>query len=291
MTKTRLPTVAAILGACVGIASFATLHLLLAGTVDPLRDPVSAYALVPVGDGLFAAGALGYAVSCAVLALPGREGARRYTAARALSAVTSVMFVLVVAFPTDAGPAVSSIGGQIHRYAAGAAFIGMTLLGFARSRPGGAARGWTAVLTGLSAATLLLTTVNTFAPGLADGGAWRGAPQRILLVIHAVMLIVLALDRGRARNETADRSRDAARTRWAFWRQAGPQYLAGRPVVAAAIGERHTSHRAEVSLRSDMPLPVSLRSFVMASGRSPAKMMFMSRRLPASSWRCAAMAT
>ena len=231
---------AATAGAGAGLAGFAVLHLLMADVVDPLRDPVSAYALTQPGSALFAVGALGYALACLVLAVrTGLGGTVRW-----LLGVTGLMFVLVVLFPTDAGAEVSTVAGQVHRYAAGAAFVMLTLAGAGCARDR-----WTMpVLTTLSAAMLVVTALNTFAPWLADGGDWRGLPQRGLLVVHAAMVVAVAWRDRHVRNETAARLRAALRARWAFWRQAVPQYLAGRPVVAVRMAEPHTSQRGKVSL-------------------------------------------
>jgi hypothetical protein len=180
----------AAVAATAGITSFALLHVLMADIVDPLRQPVSSYALTQPGTTLFATGALGLAAACAILA---GIGAPRHTGVRVLLALTSVMFVLVVMFRTDAGTDVSSIGGQVHRYAAGAAFVLLTLVGLwstrHRSAPTGPAVTW---LTVLSALILLVTTLNTFLPDLADGGQWRGLPQRVLLVVQSLLIMVLA---------------------------------------------------------------------------------------------------
>lgn len=207
MTKTRVLAWTAVAGGATGLASFAALHLFMAGQVSPLRDPVSGYALAAPGSVLFPLGAFGFAVACAALAMnrarPPWPGVVRSGVVRPLLGAASVMFVLVVLFPTDSGVAVSSFGGQVHRYAAGAAFVLMTVVGYAGAlRPGDArTRRWLVVLTAISAATLLVTTLNTFLPELADGGQWRGMPQRVLLVVQALMIFVMAAATARRRGE------------------------------------------------------------------------------------------
>ncbi|MGH8791928.1 MAG: DUF998 domain-containing protein [Stackebrandtia sp.] len=195
--KTRFAGVAAVAGAVVGMASFGLMHVLMAEEVNPVRQPVSAYALASPGDALFVAGASGLAVACAALAVGGR-GPARQASVRLLLAVTSAMLVLAAAFPTDSGVNVSTVGGQIHRYSAGAAFVLITLAGFAacvrgrREDVSAAARRATMLLTVVCAATFLVTTVNTFLPELADGGQWRGLPQRVLLAAQSLLIVTLA---------------------------------------------------------------------------------------------------
>lgn len=178
----------ACLAALVGIAGFAWLHLGFGDVVDPVRHPVSSYALDPVGEIGFAAGALGMAVACGALAV-------RFSTQPVLSRSlvgAAVMYVLVVVFPTDAGVDVSTVSGQIHRYAAGVAFVAMTLAAVATVRVLGRQR-WVGFFAVASVALLLLTTVNTFLPELADGGAWRGVPQRLLLAVHLGFLLCVVI--------------------------------------------------------------------------------------------------
>lgn len=186
-TVLRLLDLIAGLAALVSLAGFVWLHVGFADVVNPIRQPVSAYALDPVGEIGFAFGAIGMAVACGALAL-------RYThwaLPRWLLVGSSVMYVLVVVFPTDSGVEVSSIAGEVHRYAAGAAFVAMTVLAAVLAR-GGNRRPIT-VLAIASAALLSVTTINTFVPGLADGGAWRGVPQRLLLAVHICFLLSLVV--------------------------------------------------------------------------------------------------
>ncbi len=173
--------------ALVGLAAFFGLHVGFYDVVDPVRQPVSSYALVPFGEIGFAAGALGTAVACGALALrfDGDVLPRR------LLLLSAGMYVLVVVCPTDTGVEVSSLSGQVHRYAAGVAFGVMTLLTvvMAVSRGGRSLR----FFAGASVLLLVTTIVNTFLPGLADGGAWRGVPQRALLAVHIGFLLWLVI--------------------------------------------------------------------------------------------------
>gem|GEM_PF-3337474 len=182
----------AAVAALIALAGFGFLHGYLAEVVDPVRQPVSSYALTEPGAIGFAVGALGMAAAGGALAL--RFAGRAWVCWPLI--VSSAMYVLVVLFPTDAGVAVSTVGGQIHRYAAGVAFVAVTIVAMVAARRSG----WLLrVVAGSAVLMLLVTTVNTFLPQLADGGDWRGVPQRALLMIHIGLFLVLArrsVDRG-----------------------------------------------------------------------------------------------
>ncbi|GAA4917404.1 uncharacterized protein DUF998 [Stackebrandtia albiflava] len=186
----RMGGTATRIAAAVALAGFAFLHVAAADRVDPLRQPVSSYALGSPGDAVFAASAFAVAAACGLTALAFLGRSR--PAVWGLSGA-AVMYVLVVVFPTDAGVAVSTFAGQVHRYAAGAAFVGVTgvavwLAVTCRGGRHGVVLRWLAIV---SVVTLLITTVNTFLPWLADGGSWRGLPQRALLFVHIGFLWVM----------------------------------------------------------------------------------------------------
>jgi len=190
--------VAAVSGGLIAVACFVMLHLLMADVVDPLQQPVSSYALVSPGTALFGVGTLSIAAACAVLSYAGLGTAHQHRVRRLLGA-TAVMLTLVVVFRTDTGDTVTSMAGQIHRYAAGAAFVLLVLAAWLVCReltwaPTDRRLGaWMWGLTGLSVATLLLTALNTFLPEIAGGGDWRGLPQRALLLNQTAILIVMGL--------------------------------------------------------------------------------------------------
>lgn len=189
---------AAVSGGLVSLVCFVMLHLLMADVVDPLQQPVSSYALISPGTELFGLGTMSIAGACVLLAFVGL-GVPGQNRARAMLAATSVMLTLVVVFRTDAGDTVSSIAGQIHRYAAGAAFVLVVLAAASMCRELTGTAGdrrwgfWMWGLTVLSVATLLLTALNTFLPELAGGGDWRGLPQRALLLNQTLIVIVMGL--------------------------------------------------------------------------------------------------
>ncbi|SDE56295.1 Protein of unknown function [Glycomyces harbinensis] len=183
-------------GVAASQAGFAVMHLTQAGAVDPVATPVSAYALTWPGVLLFPLSVLSMASACAILAGRGvglaREGLIRF-----LLGATAVMLVCAAVFRTGTPESGLTWWAQIHRYSAGAAFVLLTVVAAlcaARMRgagvPGWVRRG-TWWVTAVAALTFLTTAVNTFLPGLADGGDWRGVPQRVLLVVLSALLWML----------------------------------------------------------------------------------------------------
>ncbi len=196
MFETRGATVAARTGVGIGAVSFAIMHLTQSDVVDPVATPVSSYALTWPGVVLFPLGVLSMALACAVLAVRGvglpREGFIRF-----LLGATVVMLVGAALFRTGSPMTALTVEAQIHRYTAGAAFVLLTLVGglatarMGQARMSPAARSGMLWATAASALTFLTTTVNTFLPWLADGGDWRGIPQRILLVTLSGLILAL----------------------------------------------------------------------------------------------------
>lgn len=175
--------------AVLSIVALALVHLISIGRVDPVEQTMSMYGVHPQSAGLFALGCTALAVACLALAhrlpRPGRPAA--YGAA--------VMLVLLVAFPTDTGDGPLSLSAQIHRYAAGAAFVLIALTMCAAVRHT-TSRGVLVALIAVAAIVLALTVIGAFAPDVAAISQWRGIPQRVLLLDYA---IAIALIGGRPR--------------------------------------------------------------------------------------------
>lgn len=188
--------VVAVSGALLGAVCFLIMHLAMTDVVDPFQQPVSSYALTSPGSALFALGTMAVALSCAVLARVGL-GLRDEALLRGSLAGAAVLLVLVVLFRTDTGDSVTSAAGQIHRFAAGGAFVLLACSGWmAWRRLAGTdqhAAVAVGVLTLLGFGALVLTGLNTFMPDLAGGGQWRGLPQRALLAIQTGLVVVLGL--------------------------------------------------------------------------------------------------
>jgi hypothetical protein len=219
----------AIAGGVVGIVSFTVMHLTMSEQVNPFRQPVSMYVLDFPGNVLFPLGVLGLAMSCLLLAVRGIRP-YRHIAARWLLAFASVMLVAVVVFRTDASEGVSSMVGEVHRYAAGASFTLLTSAGINICVRAGAEwpSRWPMVLTAISSATLIIITVNLFAPTLLEAAAWRGVPQRILLTVQAVLILLLATTpRHAGRRARLALTGTPVNTRqareWAFWEHNMPK--------------------------------------------------------------------
>ncbi|MGH8878408.1 MAG: DUF998 domain-containing protein [Stackebrandtia sp.] len=181
----------AVIAGLVTIVTFVALHVMEAETISVFKDPVSTYVLTDVGAKLFALGSLGLAGSCvAVLFGPlGSEAVPRWALGGAV-----VFLLLVVGFDTDAGATVSTVGGYVHRYAAGAVFVLITVAVIHTwRRQRGTAYG--RVMGVILFANLVLLVVNwsgTYQPHILDGGQWRGIPQRLLLVILVAAIVLMA---------------------------------------------------------------------------------------------------
>ncbi|WP_100449203.1 DUF998 domain-containing protein [Glycomyces xiaoerkulensis] len=200
MNRALLRTSAA--GVAVGALSFAIMHLTQSAQVDPVRSPVSSYALAFPGAVLFPTGVLGLALACAILAGRG-VGLPSDRSIRILLGVTVVMLVGAAVFRTGTAESGLTVGAQIHRYTAGAAFVMLTVvagLAALRMREAAAPPGVRRATLGaalISASMFAVTTVNTFLPDLADGGQWRGIPQRVLLMALSVLVWTLIVNSSR----------------------------------------------------------------------------------------------
>ncbi|MGH8794612.1 MAG: DUF998 domain-containing protein [Stackebrandtia sp.] len=188
----------AVVGAVVAAVGFLLLHLLMSGAVDPVSQPVSDYALVWPGNGLFAFGTLSLALSCTVLSVAGL-GLSRERPVRWLLGSAAGFLALVVVFPTDPGDVVTSVIGEIHRWAASGAFVAIILVGWSVGRriADDWWRRWLTFLTVLGTIALVLTAANTMLPDVADGGEWRGVPQRLLLAVELVLMTAVAASSAR----------------------------------------------------------------------------------------------
>ena len=201
--QTRAAELVATVCLVLSVASFALLHLTMSDVVNPVRTPVSMYALSFPGYVLFPTGTLGLALACAILAGRG-VGLPRDRFVRWLLAATALMLVLATVFHSGTPQSGLTWEAQIHRYTAGAAFVLLTVVAgicTALMREAGTAPAIRRALwwvTALASLTFLTTTINTFLPGIADGGDWRGVPQRVLLVVLSALVGLLIANSGRA---------------------------------------------------------------------------------------------
>ncbi|MEU5875508.1 DUF998 domain-containing protein [Glycomyces sp. NPDC047369] len=201
--RTRAAEVTAMSGIAASQAGFAVMHLTQAHDVDPVAIPVSAYAVTWPGVLLFPLSVIALAATCFILAMRG-VGLAREGFVRFLLGATAVMLVCAAVFRTGTPESGLTWWAQIHRYSAGAAFVLLTVVAgicAARMRHADApawVRHGTWWATVLAALTFLTTTVNTFLPGVLDGGDWRGIPQRVLLVVLSSLLWFLVANSIRA---------------------------------------------------------------------------------------------
>lgn len=171
------------------------LHLWMGELVDPVRRPVSLYALDAPGTVLFPVGVVGMAIGAFALSIAKpHHGARAHRLAQTALKMAGAMLVAVAVFPTDAGYQVASWSGQLHRYAAGLAFFLLSAIGCSyviRERGSTTARARAMrIVVGISASMFIVTVISTFVPAWLHAHSWSGIPQRVLLVSHALMLML-----------------------------------------------------------------------------------------------------
>ncbi|MBV1942538.1 DUF998 domain-containing protein [Streptomyces sp. BV286] len=113
----------------------ALLHLQPSGHVDPVEHTLSEYALHEGTAGLFTA-CVGAAAAGAAALLAGllRSPLPTGTAAPAALSVGCAGLVLSAVFPTDPKHGGSSLGGLVHRYAAGASLAALPAVGLLLAR-------------------------------------------------------------------------------------------------------------------------------------------------------------
>ena len=188
----------------VTVAVLVVLHVILADEVRINVDPVSVYAINTEGVLLFDLACMAFAVAC-VAVLFGHV--RFEPVPRWCLAGSAVALVLVVGFDTDAGMTVSTVGGYVHRYAAGVVFVLVTVATVHMwRRLSGTGLGRTLGILSLGNIVLLfLNVTGTYLPDVANGGQWRGIPQRLLLLTLVVSIVLLAfVPRPRRRRHALD---------------------------------------------------------------------------------------
>ncbi|ADD41861.1 DUF998 domain-containing protein [Stackebrandtia nassauensis] len=173
------------------MAILIAMHVIMADQVRVNIDPVSVFAINREGVLLFDLACLSIAVAC-VAVLFGPLGSERVT--RRCLAGSAVALLFVVGFDTDAGATVSSFSGYVHRYAAGAVFVMITVATahLWRRVPDPRLRRAFAVMTLINLVLLILNVWGTYLPDLAYGGQWRGIPQRLLVVSQVVSIVAMA---------------------------------------------------------------------------------------------------
>ncbi|WP_134325082.1 DUF998 domain-containing protein [Cumulibacter soli] len=183
-----LPSSLASIGALTAIAAMVAIHVLMAGSVDPVSQTLSMYGVATASSGLFA-------VACTALALAVVSLASHLPVMGRISAyLGAVMLELVVIFPTDAGSGALSLSAQIHRYAAAAAFVllAVAIMSYLPQCSARLRHSMLVILVGVALA-LLLTIAAALWPTLWSMDEWRGIPQRLLMFLEASAIAMFGL--------------------------------------------------------------------------------------------------
>ena len=173
-------------GLALSLACFIFLHVTMPH-VHPVHQPLSMFEIERQGQVAYVIACAGLTLACAALAKLHRRWLRIALAASAGA------FVLTVMFPTDPSDTMS-LAGQVHRYASGAAFWLVIVSGaiaaylLLRQHLGR----WMLSVTAVNFVLMCVVMLNTFLPELANGGDWRGVPQRLLLLGEGALLLMLA---------------------------------------------------------------------------------------------------
>lgn len=186
---------------CVALATSSIASLpVVVGEVDAVRQPLSDYAAVPGGFGLFALALGAMAVAATLLGTAvAHAGLPQVRMIRLLLGTWSAALVLVAAFPTNAPGTPPDLAAAVHRVAAAWALAVLPLAGWltglrARTAARWAAsaptiRGWSAA-TGVGGIAFLaghLPTVLGRAPYPV-----LGALEHLLYLAVAGLLLILA---------------------------------------------------------------------------------------------------
>lgn len=194
------------------------LHLLGAGSVDPLAHTVSDYVAVPEGYALLAVSSAALAVAGLLVAVAAWR--TRLPGAPALAALTAVWVIglgLVAAFPTNVGGAPADVSAVVHRWG-GALVLGLAPVIAMVVARGLVARGTRPVLlvrltvaTAALDAAFLLSHVPIVVLG-SPGFPLLGLVERVLYGLVIVLLPVTAgaLRRGAVTSQNSAASPAAA---------------------------------------------------------------------------------
>ncbi|MEU8250410.1 DUF998 domain-containing protein [Nonomuraea sp. NPDC048916] len=188
-----------VLSALAAMACLAYAEVTLPG--QPL---ISDYALVPGGMAPVLIGMLALAGACLFLAygLATREPART-AATRVLLMATAAGLMLSALFPTDPRFSdVSSLGGEIHRWAAAVVFTALPVAGWTLARAREVLPRWNLVravslTSALTLAAYLAAHPASFLSSLINGGAYYGLLERALVLSEIGLIVVMALTSAR----------------------------------------------------------------------------------------------
>lgn len=185
----------------VAFASTAVLHIVGAGSVDPVAQTISDYVAIPGGYALLGVAAFTLTAAGAVLAVGVcRVGLPRPGTPAALLWSWSVALLLLGVFPTNAPGTPPGLVAAVHRYAGAWAFAVLPVAGMLVARRLRDTPGWTRAATGLArlsvtTAVLSLTFLLAHIP-LVFGGTspvpLLGLVERALYAVLLVLLLAIA---------------------------------------------------------------------------------------------------
>ncbi|MFI7445676.1 DUF998 domain-containing protein [Nonomuraea indica] len=176
----------------------------------PEQPLLSDYALVPGGMLPVLAGLLALAGACLWLAygLTVREPART-AATRVLLLAAAAGLLLCAVFPTDPGVSqLSTVAGEIHRWAAAVVFTALPLAGWTLARrdtspPWANALRALSVTSALALAGFLFAHPASFTSAAIDGAAFYGLFQRGVVLAEIALVTVMALTAAAGRRPAA----------------------------------------------------------------------------------------
>ncbi|MBB2910102.1 hypothetical protein FHS43_001348 [Streptosporangium becharense] len=183
-------------GPVLALAALACVHVTAAGSVDPVNGLISEYALLDGSAWAMTCGMIALAMGSVWVAyLLSRLDPARGAAARVLFLAAALGLLLAAAFPTDTEAAVTSVGGEIHRWSAAVVFTALPCAGWMVARRSG-----NRTLAGVAVASVMLLAAFLAAhPGspasdLVGDPGYHGLFQR-LLVLADITLVLLAARR------------------------------------------------------------------------------------------------
>ncbi len=168
------------------------LHLVAAGTIDPVRDVISDYVFPPGGAVLLAAASLGLAgASLLVRHALLKQGLPKRSPESVLIALWAAGLVVATFFPTDPTGVETSFSGAVHRYAGAAMFVCLPLAGWllARRRPEATAVRWLSLASGAASLAFLLAHAPLLEQSVPE---FLGLFERVLYALLYAQLFAVA---------------------------------------------------------------------------------------------------
>lgn len=213
----------AIVGFVAALLPMVYLHLEASGQLNPIKHTISDYVFAEQGARYFDTSLLALTIgSIALMVGLANAGIVRGTLLTVLVTVWCAGLAVALFFPTDPSPAVQSISGTVHRWAAIFFFPCLSAAGFLLARRCQLTSGWErfapVVLRLAMASTLVLGTfaltqlaINEpeMLPFLGFVRNYLGLAERILFGIDMALLFVLGMALWRGAGPAVERHRGA----------------------------------------------------------------------------------